>query len=100
MSKQRMTYAINQVAIDALREIAHRRTQASGQRVAAGTVLEDIIMKEMARLDALKVGKIDRSDHVTGNRKGRPKGSKSKEKATAQIGNIGNLDGLDKELGL
>ena len=100
MPKQRMTYAISQEAIDALRELAHQRTMASGVRVAAGTVLEDIIMKEIARLDALKVGRVDRSDHATGNRKGRPKGAKSKvnkEKATVQIG---NLDGLDKELGL
>jgi hypothetical protein len=45
MAKSRMTYAISQEAIDALREMAHQRTLASGVRVAAGTVLEELILK-------------------------------------------------------
>lgn len=44
MAKQRMTYVMSQEAIDKLRKMAYERTVQSGVRVAAGTVLEELIL--------------------------------------------------------
>ena len=44
MRKQRMTYVMSQQAIDKLRKMAYERTVQSGVRVAAGTVLEELIL--------------------------------------------------------
>jgi hypothetical protein len=54
MSKKRMTYALSQAAIDAVRKISYERSIASGTRVTASAVLEELIFKEADKWESLK----------------------------------------------
>jgi hypothetical protein len=49
-----MTYALSQSAIDAVRKISYERSVASGTRVTASAVLEELIFKEADRWESLQ----------------------------------------------
>ena len=97
MAKQRMTYVMSQAAIDSVRKIAFHRTVDSGIKVANGTVLEELIFKELDRIE-----KLDRSGRKGGVKTERTPATARKTAKGEITGSPlgGDLSDLDKELGL
>ena len=91
-----MTYALQRRTVDGIRELAHLRTQATGERFANGSVIDELVAQA---LDELDKGDRNRKGGVKIERAA--KGAKKSSKG-AVVGSPlgGDLSDLDKELGL